>query len=67
MALVSDPDPAPEDTERVVGLLTDPDVGLGAAAARELAGRYGFETVLAQVMRFVRDRTAGQVRSPFVL
>lgn len=52
---------------RSVALLTDPDVGLAAAKAQELAQRHSLETIREQVFQFLRDRQAGKVRSPAVI
>lgn len=45
-------------------LLTDPEVGLYPKLAGDVAERYGFREIAAQVFRFLRDRNAGSVRSP---
>ena len=55
------------DAERSVALLTDPDVGLAAAKAWEIAQRHSLATVREQVFQFLRDRQAGKVRSPAVI
>lgn len=55
------------EAERSVALLTDPDVGLAAAKAQELAQRHSLETIREQVFQFLRDRQAGRVRSPAVI
>lgn len=55
------------EAERSVALLTDPDVGLAAAKAQEMAQRHSLETIREQVFQFLRDRQAGKVRSPAVI
>jgi hypothetical protein len=54
----------PAEQARSVRLLTDPEVGLYPKLAGDAAERYGFREIAAQVFRYLRDRAAGQVRSP---
>jgi hypothetical protein len=55
--------PEPAEQARSQALLTDPDVGLDAALAGELAAAYGFDYLLRHVCEWRRQLAAGTVRS----
>ncbi len=64
----SEPQPINEaERQRSMGLLMEPEIGLDATLATQLAGEYQFEQIRRQVFRFLRDRKAGTVKSAGVL
>lgn len=48
-------------------LLIDPDVGLDASSAKQIAGKYSLEAVRRAVQKFVTGKIAGTYHSPGIL